>query len=387
MFTSPKKIAILALGLIAALAALHSIFWLYATHQAKKHLTALLAPHAEQTSVTYDISSGGWPNEIRLTFNDYRLYAANPETNQSVELTGLKGLTLSAKLTDPKVFYSTLNNVTATLKTQSPSKQEEVVFNVNSGNIRYSNNEPTFIHIAANDISIHETGHKKPIMRADKLEFNQRTETPKIGLADIMLSAQADNLYIHNTNPEKAGTPAEKVHVKKYIVQGGAEDYPQDPVLVTAMRGLMNSSAEFVNIAEFKKLLIRHVQALSANNTRVYLNNLVIETNDYGLKLSGELKTDDKFRPTGNVKLVLDNAFEMFRQLDEEKIKQNPFFAGLKGQSGPVVISLEGKDGLLLLNGLPVFPLPPLPQVITAMPDQLRMQGQTNAQSVFKKAP
>jgi hypothetical protein len=178
-----------------------------------------------------------------------------------------------------------------------------------------------------------------------------------------------------------------KLNLDSYIVQGGFKNMPagivsSDDILMKLREDVMQAQENKtpLDLVEVKKQLKDFIHKMAELKSVIYLDKLAYKfsglpkVDTIGINMSTNISINDDYTPSGKASVEITDIDKLLKEVENPQPNspiQIPPMALSFVKDGKVELSAEAKDGMLIFNGNPMFPLPPIDTLVDMIPDSV----------------
>ena len=362
-----KKI-LLALILLVAVATGGSYFmWdSYVTHNKDKLDKAFKEQLAQmpELNVTYDVETSGYPLAAKLTYSNIRSQFTDPETGMVFKAAMNSPVIASASLFNPNEVTITSDEALITVDfpenfmKELGEEQMPITFSmgwdslVSKHQIDDMNSGETVI----TNMNFKAGAEAMPMTATIAKILSRRDIQESNGLVSGNAYARMDDMEVR--------VAVISVPISLYEVNASFSNSPVTKELQNLSRKLQLKSGKNVTEEEFEQIIEvakGMVQKMIDNESSLNINTLRVESDALQFNLDGGVKVTSDALLEGEFNMNLAGIEKFIDMLpDDHPSKQMVGMASMMSDGENLELSFGFKDGMVVFNGAPVLPIPPI---------------------------
>ncbi|MEC9291014.1 MAG: DUF2125 domain-containing protein [Pseudomonadota bacterium] len=362
-----KKILLALILLVAAAAGGSYFMWdSYVTSNKDKLDKALKEQLVQmpELNVTYDVETSGFPLAAKLTYSNIRSEFKDPETGMVFTAIMNTPVVASASLFSPNEVAITSDNALITVDFPENFMEElgeepmPITFSmgwdslVSKHKIDNMNSGETVIK----NMNFKAGAEAMPMTATIAKVLSRRDITETNGLVSGKAYARMDDMEVR--------VAVISVPIALYEVDASFTNFPVAKELQNLSRKLQLKSGENVTEEEFNQLIAvakDMVQKMVDNGSNLTLNKLRVESDALQFNLGGGVTVTPEALLDGGFDVKVSGIQKFIEMLPaDHPSKQMAGMATMMGDGENLELSLAFKDGMVVFNGAPVLPIPPI---------------------------
>jgi hypothetical protein len=391
-----KALPIIAILAIIAIC-LHYVAWHYIADKAVANFEKVMRNDFQGAlkyysgEFTYKIKKVGYPAEIGIEIVD--LNVSIEDMNISVVSANDKGISVLVPFSlDPNTFHIDASG-SHVIKFALPEGNGSVNLSIGQDFTTTTTYPDNFNDYAINgltkdiviDMSMNILEEAKVGIKLNikelKVNGHKTTANNKVNShIDLALSGGSVSVDI-------PGEENIKLNLDSYIVQGGFKNMPagivsSDDILMKLREDVMQAQENKtpLDLVEVKKQLKDFIHKMAELKSVIYLDKLAYKfsglpkVDTIGINMSTNISINDDYTPSGKASVEITDIDKLLKEVENPQPNspiQIPPMALSFVKDGKVELSAEAKDGMLIFNGNPMFPLPPIDTLVDMIPDSV----------------
>ncbi len=362
-----KKILLALILLVAAGVGGSHFMWNSKINSHKDKLDRAVQEQLAQTpelSVTYDVETAGYPLEAKLIYKNVRSEFKDPETGMVFKAVMNSPVIASASLFNPNEVTITSDDALITVDFPENFMEElgeepmPITFSmgwdslVSKHHIDNMNSGETVI----TNMNFKAGAEAMPMTATIAKVLSRRDIQENNGLVSGHAYARMDDMEVR--------VAVISVPISLYEVDASFSNFPVAKELQNLSRKLQLKSGENVTEEEFNQILNvakDMVQKMVDNGSSLTLNKLNIESDSLQFNLGGNVAVTPEALLDGGFNVNISGIKKFIEMIPEDHpSKQMAGMATMMGDGENLELSLAFKDGMIVFNGAPVLPIPPI---------------------------
>jgi hypothetical protein len=368
---------------LVLLAAGHYGAWHYISTQAEKNFNMMVVEKTRHSIGTFDytLKKSGYPSKISFEISDMRFTA--PDAEMSLYANSDNGIKISVPFSlNPDTFIIDSSGIDYTIAVNSPEGDFAIDMAIGEGKSTITQTGEIYtVEGFLDDLTFGIALPEGEVgMHIASIDMKETTRVMGGKIDSHVEVKMTDGLINVNAGGEEIS-----FNVDNYVIKGGLKNFPDTldnfSQKVMPLIDQANAGEESLELADFKVYLKDLIGKMADNKSIIYFDELsyqlsgLPEIGSFGFNMGAKFSVAQDRTLRGSINVKLDGlnqiAESMMKQDPSGEAMQNmpPFALGLM-QAGTVELSAKiDNNGMLVFNGMPVFPVPPLDDLIDGIPD------------------
>lgn len=362
-----KKLLIALILIIAAAFGGSHFMWNKAVTKAETALDKALTEKMAQMpdlNVTYDVEASGYPLAVTLTYSNIRSEYREPKTGEMLTAVFNSPVIASASLFSPNAVKVTSDN--AKISVEFPESfmeqmgEEDMPIQFNLGwdslsgtydmnNIRSGETEIKNMKLVAGAEAMPMTITIANLLSRQNIQENG-------GLSSGNAYLKLDDMEIR--------LAVVSVPISVYEADVTFNQFPTVKELEALSRKFQTRPKEELTEEEFEEImgaLRKAVDSMISNESSFNINTMRVESESLQFNLDGGVKVTPDALLDGEFSVNIAGVQKFIDMLPEDHpSKQMAGMAVMMGDGENIELSAAFKDGMVVFNGAPVLPIPPI---------------------------
>ncbi len=362
-----KKLLIALILIIAAAFGGSHFMWNKAVTKAETALDKALTEKVAQMpdlNVTYDVEASGYPLAVTLTYSNIRSEYREPKTGEMLTAVFNSPVIASASLFSPSAVKVTSDNTEISIEFpesfMEKMGEEDMPIQFNLGwdslagtydmnNIRSGETEIKNLKLVAGAEAMPMTITVANLLSRQDIQENG-------GLSSGNAYLKLDDMEIR--------LAVVSVPISVYEADVTFDQFPTVKELETLSRKFQTRPKEELTEEEFEEImgaLRKAVDSMISNASSFNINTMRVESESLQFNLEGGVKVTPDALVDGEFSVNIAGVQKFIDMLPEDHpSKQMAGMAVMMGDGENIELSATFKDGMVVFNGAPVLPIPPI---------------------------